>query len=52
MERNLTSTQLVNDPPTHACQGAFVMAQLVNNPPAKQETLVQFLGLEGPLEKG
>ena len=27
-------------------------AQLVNNPPAMQETLVQFLGLEDPLEKG
>ena len=28
------------------------MAQLVKNPPAKQETLVQFLGWEDPLEKG
>ena len=28
------------------------MAQLVKNPPAMQETLVRFLGWEGPLEKG
>ena len=28
------------------------MAQLVKNPPAIQETLVQFLGQEDPLEKG
>ena len=28
-----------------------LMAQLVKNPPAMQETLVQFLGLEDPLEK-
>ena len=27
------------------------MAQLVNNPPAKQETSIQFLGQEDPLEK-
>ena len=29
-----------------------LIAQLVKNPPAMQETLVQFLGLEVPLEKG
>ena len=28
------------------------MAQPVKNPPAMQETLVQFLGREDPLEKG
>ena len=28
------------------------IAQLVKNPPAMQETLVQFLGQEDPLEKG
>ena len=28
-----------------------LIAQLVKNPPAKQETLVWFLGLEDPLEK-
>ena len=29
-----------------------LMAQLVKNPPAMQETLVQFLDQEDPLEKG
>ena len=28
-----------------------VIAQLVENPPTMQETLVQFLGREDPLEK-
>ena len=28
------------------------VAQLVKNPPAKQETPVRFLGLGDPLEKG
>ena len=28
-----------------------LIAQLVKNPPAKQETQVQFLGWEDPLEK-
>ena len=31
---------------------AFLVAQLVKNPPARQETLVQFLGWEDPPEKG
>ena len=31
---------------------AFLIAQLVKNPPAMQETPVRFLGLEDPLEKG
>ena len=31
---------------------AFLVAQLVKNPPAIQETLVRFLGMEYPLEKG
>ena len=31
---------------------ASLVAQLVKNPPAMQETLVQFLGQEYPLEKG
>ena len=34
------------------CIGASLIAQLVKNPPAKQETLVQLLGQEDPLEKG
>ena len=32
--------------------GASLIAQLVKNPPAMQETLVQFLGWEDPLEEG
>ena len=32
--------------------GASPIAQLVENPPAMQETLVQFLSREDPLEKG
>ena len=35
----------------HAGQ-ASLTAQLVKNPPAMQETSVQFLGWEDPLEKG
>ena len=31
---------------------ASLIAQLIKNPPAMQETLVQFLGQEDPLEKG
>ena len=31
---------------------ASLIAQLVKNPPAMQETAVQFLGREDPLEKG
>ena len=32
--------------------GASLVAQLVKNSPAMQETLVQFLDREGPLEEG
>ena len=32
--------------------GASLIAQLVKNPPAMQDTLVQFLGQEDLLEKG
>jgi len=35
-----------------AISGASRIAQLVKNPPAMQETPVQFLGWEDPLEKG
>ena len=31
---------------------ASLIAQLVRKPPVMQETLVQFLGWEDPLEKG
>ena len=33
-------------------KGASVIAQLIKNPPEMQETPVQFLGWEDPLEKG
>ena len=32
--------------------GASLVAQLVKNPPAMLETLVQYMGREDPLEKG
>ena len=32
--------------------GAFLVTQLVKNPPAMKETLIPFLGWEDPLEKG
>ena len=43
--------------PEHMLQTSLVIqaslvAQLVKNPPATQETMVQFLGQEVPLEKG
>jgi len=34
------------------CGGASLVAQVVKNLPAMQETQVQSLGLEDPLEKG
>ena len=34
------------------CSWASLVAQTVKNPPAMQETLVQLLGWEDPLEKG
>ena len=30
----------------------FLVAQMVKNPPAMQDTLVRFLGWEDPLERG
>ena len=32
--------------------GASLVAQMVKNPPAMQETLVEFLGWEDPQKKG
>ena len=37
---------------TWIIRGSSLVAQLVKNPPAMQETLVEFLGQEDPLEKG
>ena len=34
------------------CSWALLEAQMVKNPPAMQETWVQFLGWEDPLEEG
>ena len=36
----------------YVCIRAFLVTQLVKNPPVRQETLVQFLGWEDPLEQG
>ena len=36
----------------HDIDGASMITQLVKNLPAMQETLVQFLDWEDPLEKG
>ena len=36
----------------YAKMGASLIAQLVKNPPAIQETLILFVGWEDPLEKG
>ena len=36
----------------YVSNGAFLIAQLVENLPAMLETLVRFLGWEGTLEKG
>ena len=36
----------------HIAVWASLVAQLVKNPPAMQETPVGFLGQENPLEKG
>ena len=39
------------NPPIYSVQASLI-AQLVKNPPAMQETLVQFLGQKDLLEKG
>ena len=36
----------------HVLNLGFLVAQLVKNPPAMQDTLVHFLGWEDPLQKG
>ena len=40
------------DPHQPLGEAASQVAQLVKNPPAMQETTVQFLGREDPLEEG
>ena len=44
---------LFGDTPVRiCCLFSSLIARLVKNPPVMQETLVQFLGQEDPLEKG
>ena len=43
---------LVMDCYSLQCSWASLVTQLVKNPPAMQETWLQFLGWEDPLEKG
>ena len=47
-----SSNSLVNNFRVCTFIWASLVAQLVKNPPAMQETLVRFLGQEDPLEKG
>ena len=46
-----TSLRNVKEQYSHHPIIASLVAQLVKNPPAMQETLVRFLGWEDPLEK-
>ena len=41
-----------NKRPSSQSYGFSLIAQLVKNPPAMQETPVRFLGQDDPLEKG
>ena len=50
IKNNVIKFQL--DAAAYYASGASLVAQLVKNPPAIQETPVQFLGQEDPLEKG
>ena len=48
----VTIADILNFITDNVIQGASLVAQLVKNPPAMQETLVRFLSQEEPLEKG
>ena len=50
--RNINNLRYADDTTLMAEYWASLVAQLVKNPPAMQETWVQYLGLEDPLEKG
>ena len=54
LENKSVNASTVSPSICHAVMGlgASLIAQLVKNPPAMQETPVQFLGQEDPLEKG
>ena len=45
-------SQIVNEPASSVTIWDYLLAQLVENLPAMQETLVQFLDQEDPLEEG
>ena len=47
-----TTEQLNNSKSRSRIETASLVAQLIKNLPAMQETLVRFLGHEDPLEKG
>ena len=51
-DRNITEWSRTTSVEFSAVSFRSLVAQLVKNPPAMQETLVQFLGQEDPLEKG
>ena len=52
-ESNETKNKYVNtENRVVVTRGASLISQLIKNPPAMQETLVQFLGWEEPLEEG
>ena len=47
-----TVAKLIHEVDGQLYDQASLIAQLLKNPPAMQETPVQFLGQEDPLEKG
>jgi len=51
LEQSIPYSQVLFSPSLMMFQ-AFLVAQLVKKPPAMQETWVQSLGFEDPLEKG
>ena len=50
--KELDTTERLNGTELNALYGASLVAQMVKNPPAMQETWVRSLGWEDPLEKG
>ena len=52
MKIHIRELVIPNNTMCYAKKRASLIAQLVKNRPAMQETLVQFLGQEDPLEKG
>ena len=52
VSRGINTTPEHNSPTPRYARGASLVVQMVKSPPGKQETQVQSLGQEGPLEKG